>query len=399
MERVHYQQQEQMMRRQLEEQGLVISNQQKIIQEQLEYIRKLQEQQQALICECQRAGLNVSDITSFQPPSTLAQQQQQPQGTSNTSPQQLPPQGPAPRMPYPTHTPPPPPSHALTLSQPPPSSPTQVISPAMSKPHPPAYTSHSSLHRPPPHPPHLPHGHHLVASTMCRPSLLPHGPVLGGHPYSHGVPSSQSSIGQLTTSTAQISHSQVSPMGPHQTVYSTTDTQRTISFMEGLTFSPLTSGEFREIDQKPPGYSTLLMRTYDEELNNILDIAGLPTGSGAGYGVGVADDELPALDLRYVEIKHIFVMYTLSILLRFPPHLTVIWVPMLLLLLHRLPSFRTGWTSTSWTRMTWMLCRRSWKLEHRTPSCMPWMTINDHSNQNPFLHIALCSVCLLIDFV
>lgn len=71
--------------------------------------------------------------------------------------------------------------------------------------------------------------------------------------------------------------------------------------MEGLTFSPLTSSEFREIDHKdqPPGYSALLMRSYDEELNSILDIAGLPTGSGAGYGVGVADDELPALDLRY----------------------------------------------------------------------------------------------------
>jgi hypothetical protein len=42
------------------------------------------------------------------------------------------------------------------------------------------------------------------------------------------------------------------------------------------------------------------MRSYDEELNSILDIAGLPTGRGAGYGVGVADDELPALDLRLV---------------------------------------------------------------------------------------------------
>lgn len=49
---------------------------------------------------------------------------------------------------------------------------------------------------------------------------------------------------------------------------------------------------------QPPGYSALLMRSYDEELNNILDIAGLPSGRGSGYGVGVADDELPALDLR-----------------------------------------------------------------------------------------------------
>ena len=71
--------------------------------------------------------------------------------------------------------------------------------------------------------------------------------------------------------------------------------------MEGITFSPLTSSEFRELEHKDPspGFSSLVMRTYDEELSNILDIAGLPTGSGAGYGVGVADDELPALDLRY----------------------------------------------------------------------------------------------------
>ena len=62
------------------------------------------------------------------------------------------------------------------------------------------------------------------------------------------------------------------------------------------------------MDQKPPGYSALVMRTYDEELSNILDIAGLPTGSGAGYGVGVADDEFPALDLRYFWCAH-FIVY------------------------------------------------------------------------------------------
>ena len=74
--------------------------------------------------------------------------------------------------------------------------------------------------------------------------------------------------------------------------------------MEGVSFSPLTSSEFREMEHKdqPPGYSALVMRTYDEELNSILDIAGLPNGSGAGYGVGVADDELPALDLRCVGV-------------------------------------------------------------------------------------------------
>ena len=55
-----------------------------------------------------------------------------------------------------------------------------------------------------------------------------------------------------------------------------------------------------EHKDQPPGYSALLMRSYDEELNSILDFAGLPSGRGSGYGVGVADDELPALDLRCV---------------------------------------------------------------------------------------------------
>ena len=81
------------------------------------------------------------------------------------------------------------------------------------------------------------------------------------------------------------------------------------SLPENLTFSPLTYSEFREIEHKdqPPGYSALLMRSYDEELNSILDIAGLPTGRGSGYGVGVADDELPALDLRCVCACYVFI--------------------------------------------------------------------------------------------
>ena len=119
------------------------------------------------------------------------------------------------------------------------------------------------------------------------------------HRYTHSMASTQSSMAQLITTTSPILQSQMSPVGPLQACYPKPDGQRTAS-LPGLTFSPLTSNEFREIDQKPPGYSALVMKTYDEELSNILDIAGLPTGSGAGYGVGVADDELPALDLRYM---------------------------------------------------------------------------------------------------
>ena len=262
-------QQQQLMRRQIEEQALVIANQQKIIQEQLQYIGVLKEQKQALLRECQQAGLNISDISSLKTPSKATSQHFS-----------LPP----PHMSYP------PPSQLVThpLSQPQPSSPSQTISSvAMSKapPHPPSYPSlPPPLHPPPPFPPqsqpHLPP--HRVAPGV----LSQQAPPLCPYPPSHQLANTQPS----------------SLLAPHPPVYAAPDAcSRPPSLPENLTFSPLTSSEFREMEHKdqPPGYSALLLRSYDEELNSILDIAGLPTGRGAGYGVGVADDELPALDLRY----------------------------------------------------------------------------------------------------
>ena len=74
-----------------------------------------------------------------------------------------------------------------------------------------------------------------------------------------------------------------------------------------LTFSPLTSSEFKELErQSLSTYSTNPMVAFDlfpDELDNIVNIAGgLPTGSGAGYGVGVLeeDNKPPQLDLRLV---------------------------------------------------------------------------------------------------
>lgn len=297
MEKVMLIQQQQLMRRQIEEQSLVIANQQKIIHEQHEYIMTLKEQRQALIRECQQAGLNIPDIAAHRTPSNLPKQQLQQQSVTTSQHFPLPPTH-ASCMHYPSQTPPPPPTHPL--SQPPPSSPAQALSPAVSKPPPPSYPSH------PPLPP-LPHlHHHSVTGLLSQPPLPLCGPVHSSQHYAHCGLSSQPPLTQLTSSAAQIS-----PLIPHhQTVFATPDALRNASIVEGLTFSPLTSSEFREIDHKdqPPGYSTLVMRSYDEELNNILDIAGLPTGSGAGYGVGVADDELPALDLRYAS-TYLFASY------------------------------------------------------------------------------------------
>ena len=269
-------QQQQLMRRQIEEQALVIANQQKIIQEQLQYIGVLKEQKQVFLRECQLAGLSTSDIPSLQTPSKITSQHFS-----------LPPLL---HMTYPQLT-----THPLL--QLPPSSPSLTVSCApMSNPppRPPSYRSH-------PPPPLLPHSHqsHLPHIRLT-PGVLPRGPPPPPCPPAPcnfpGLPSTSQPPPhtQLTTSAAQPS-----PLHPLPPIY---DSQNP-SLPDSLTFSPLTSSEFREIDHKdqPPGYSALLMRSYDEELNSILDIAGLPTGRGAGYGVGVADDELPALDLRYAQ--------------------------------------------------------------------------------------------------
>ena len=279
-------QQQQLMRRQIEEQALVIGNQQKIIQEQLQYIGVLKEQKQTLLRECQQAGLSTSDIPALQTPSKVTAQHFS---------------LPLPHMSYP------PPSQLAThpLSQPQPPSPSQTVSSApMSKqlpPRPPSYPSH------PPPPPLLPPSHQsLLSHIRVTPGVLPQQPPPPPPPPPPCAPAPCNFPGlpptsqppprsQLPTSVAQPSSLQ--PLPP---IYDACN--RTPSLPESLTFSPLTSSEFREIEHKdqPPGYSAVLLRSYDEELNSILDIAGLPTGRGAGYGVGVADDELPALDLRYV---------------------------------------------------------------------------------------------------
>ena len=267
-------QHQQLMGRQIEEQNLVIANQQKIIQEQLQYIGVLREQKQALLRECQQAGLNISDIPSLQTPSKPSLPASQ-----HFS---LPPS----HMTYPTPSQLAPPAH----SQPQPSSPSQTATmgkPLPSYPHPSFPLPPSSQQQQTPH-------HRLTPAVLAQqqpPPLPTH--CVGPPPCSYPGLSSN----QLTaTSTAQPPS-----LPPHLSLYMTPDScSRLPSLPENLTFSPLTSSEFREIEHKdqPPGYTALLMRSYDEELNSILDIAGLPTGRGSGYGVGVADDELPALDLR-----------------------------------------------------------------------------------------------------
>ncbi len=75
--------------------------------------------------------------------------------------------------------------------------------------------------------------------------------------------------------------------------------------MDDLSFSPLTSSELKELDQPPSMGGTLYQAppliSFSDDLDTILNIT-MPSGSGAGYGVGVKEEELPRgppqIDLR-----------------------------------------------------------------------------------------------------
>ena len=76
--------------------------------------------------------------------------------------------------------------------------------------------------------------------------------------------------------------------------------------MRDLTFSPLTSSEFKELEQQNmASFTTNPMAPFDafpDDLENIVNIAGgLPT---AGYGVGVLEEDSkpPQLDLKVLMI-------------------------------------------------------------------------------------------------
>ena len=83
----------------------------------------------------------------------------------------------------------------------------------------------------------------------------------------------------------------------------------TSPMMTNYPFSPLTSSEFHKLEsQNLSQYSPGVVSTYEpfpDDLDSILNIAEFPMGSGAGYGVGVMEEEImarapPRLDLRFV---------------------------------------------------------------------------------------------------
>ena len=74
--------------------------------------------------------------------------------------------------------------------------------------------------------------------------------------------------------------------------------------LDDLSFSPLTSGELNDLDN-PSGMGGIFLSPslmpLTDDLDSILNIT-VPSGSGAGYGVGVKEEELSreslVLDLK-----------------------------------------------------------------------------------------------------
>lgn len=74
--------------------------------------------------------------------------------------------------------------------------------------------------------------------------------------------------------------------------------------IDDLSFSPLTSSELKDLEQPPflgNSYPPPSLVTFNDDLDSILNIT-MPSGSGAGYGVGVKEEELPRGSLQ-IDLK------------------------------------------------------------------------------------------------
>lgn len=281
---VYIQQQEQLLRQQsdhLEQQGKQLAEQQGTIRVQQECIRKLQEQKTTLIRECQAAGIKlpasaVEEVSTCTNRNPIDSHQNQP----------LPAQ-PCTTTPYDN-----PRVVASRLPPPPSQGPAQPpISPAQLLPQPPIYTTISRPNRTPP-PPQL----DSQSLPSAYQAALPHGSI-------HAQQIAPHPQGPWVSGT-----SPVNPTSLPATLYPSTEGDRTNTLIASVAFSPLMSSELQPTEpQNLPVYSPDQVNTYNpftEDLDSILNIEGLPTGSGAGYGVGVWEEDLPAraahptLDLR-----------------------------------------------------------------------------------------------------
>lgn len=327
----YVQQQETIIKQQfneMEKQQKHISEYERTIKEQRSLIASLREKHKAMVSECQASGVKLAKNlledcipkvmnSSHQAPPTLSLHSVNPILPSKT---QLP-------LPAPPSLPPPLTSCSLTSA-----SPANVFSLPMVQQ---AYPNISPTNRTPPPPPppstHIPPHARLPSRHPPAVSLVPHSSsctidtlhnsnnstyprLTPRHPgilpnHNQFIALNQS---QMLVTGSHSRHAQnqleASPMSHvtarQQPFIGGKNMQSSPAMLiDDLTFSPLTSGELKELEH-PSGYPAPPLIAFNDDLDTILNLS-MPSGSGAGYGVGVKEEELSRglqIDLRYLSL-------------------------------------------------------------------------------------------------
>lgn len=307
----YVEQQEQLIRLQfaeIDKQQKQILEFEKMIKEQNHLISALRDKHKALVLECQASGVKLaSDLLDNYNPINGNSCALLPPSTSQSScvsshsllppPARLPPHPPTPASPANVFSPPvlqPAYSNiSPTNVTPPPNitpSPSRLPPPLVRPPHPmdplpgidPAHKTTGSTY-PQLNPPHMVRGPPPNRYALNQSQML----VTGGHT---GHAQNQMEVGPM----AQVPISRRQPFKGSQ--------MNPPMLIEDLSFSPLTSSELKELEPPPGVYPSHPLVTFNEDLDSILNLSML-SGSGAGYGVGVKEEELPQgslqIDLRY----------------------------------------------------------------------------------------------------
>lgn len=320
----YVEQQDQLIRQQfteIEKQHKQIQEYEKMIKEQNRLISALRDKHKALVLECQASGVkltndlldnctpkNGSSCQHLLPPPSLV-------STHASNPVLHPP------VRLPPH-PPTPSSSSLA-----PASPANVFSPPISYPNI-SPTNRTSPSGPPPThmPPPLIRSLHPSVSMDTLASIDPANKtatsaysqlnpphLVGAGPHNHNrflaVNQSQMLMGGVSHAghvqnqmDMGLAISQVPTSRQQPFVRKSTHTSSPM-LIDDLSFSPLTSSELKEFEPPPGIYLPHPLVSFNEDLDSILNLSML-SGNGAGYGVGVKEEDLSQgslqIDLRYV---------------------------------------------------------------------------------------------------
>ena len=311
----------------IEKQHKQILEYEKMIKEQNHLISALREKHKTLVLECQASGVKLSSdlLDNCAPRNGSSCQHLVPVPSSQSSLMSTHASNPV--LQPPARLPPHPPTPSSTTSLAP-ASPANIFSPPMSQP---PYPNISPTNRtPPPGPPpsHMPPPlirslHPSVSmdslsnidqsqkTTTSSYSQLNPAHLVGTGPHNNRfLPVNQSQMlmgGGTHTGHAQnrIDMGPMSDQVPtsRQQSFARKGAHNSPMLIEDISFSPLTSSELKEFEPHPGVYLPHPLVSFNEDLDSILNLSML-SGNGAGYGVGVKEEDLSQgslqIDLRYV---------------------------------------------------------------------------------------------------